>query len=57
VYFFSNKVSLSINYFTVFLPQRDYWRVRLLAMTSGWNSALTDRDNEYSFMEVYFIHT
>jgi hypothetical protein len=35
----------------------DYWRVQLLATTPRWDSALTDRDNEYSFMEVFFIHT
>jgi hypothetical protein len=54
--FFSNKVRLFINYFTVFLPQRDYWRVRLLATTPRWDSTLKDRDNEYSFMEV-FLHS
>jgi hypothetical protein len=45
-----------LNYFTVFLPQRDYWRVRQLATTPRWDSALKDRDNEYSSTEV-FLHS
>jgi hypothetical protein len=28
-----------------------------LARSPGWDSALTDRNNEYSFMEVFFIDT
>jgi hypothetical protein len=34
VYFSSNKVRFSINCVTVYFPQRDHWRVRLLATTS-----------------------
>jgi hypothetical protein len=40
VYFFSNKVLSSINFFTVYFPQWDYCRVRLLASTPRWGSAL-----------------
>jgi hypothetical protein len=57
VYFISNKVRLFINFFTAYFPQRDYRRVRLLATTPRWDSALRDRDYEYSLMELFFINT
>jgi hypothetical protein len=40
MYFFSNKVSSFINFFTVYFPRRDYCRVRLLASTPRWGPAL-----------------